>query len=188
MHEPFGNPPPEGPGRPLEVPTAKSKTEGESPAVGSAHLPLRLSSADCAARRRSVRAIVPASFFWQLAACLRYLCLFLPICTCVDLSMTTWFLVLQWLPSKFAGIGGVGKRTLIRRAKKEIFCWAEDNKLDSVIFLETQFIYVRALPYKYMHVYHILMNILKKLNRFNFEIYKVGHQGRIIIDGDVVYN
>jgi hypothetical protein len=56
--------------------------------------------------------------------------------------MTTWFLVLQWLPSKFAGIGGVGKRTLIRRGKKEIFCWAEDNKLDSVIFLETQFIYV----------------------------------------------
>jgi hypothetical protein len=36
-----------------------------------------------------------------------------------------------------------------------------------------------------MYTHHTLISIFKRLSRFDFEIYKVGHQERIVVDQDV---
>jgi hypothetical protein len=40
--------------------------------------------------------------------------------------------------------------------------------------------------YEYMYVYLILIIIFKRLSRFDLEIYKVDHQERLTIDGDII--
>jgi hypothetical protein len=40
-------------------------------------------------------------------------------------------------------------------------------------------------PYKHTHTHPIYMNTSERLNRLDFEIHKIGHQKRLIIDGDV---
>jgi hypothetical protein len=40
-------------------------------------------------------------------------------------------------------------------------------------------------PYKYTYTQIIHMSIFKRLSRFDIEIHEVGHQERLIIDGDV---
>jgi hypothetical protein len=37
-----------------------------------------------------------------------------------------------------------------------------------------------------MYAHPIFMNIFKRLSRFDLEIYEVGHQERLAVNGDVV--
>jgi hypothetical protein len=39
--------------------------------------------------------------------------------------------------------------------------------------------------YKHTHIHFILMSNYKKLNRLDLNIYEVGHQERVTVDGDV---
>jgi hypothetical protein len=39
--------------------------------------------------------------------------------------------------------------------------------------------------YEHMHVHPIPMSTFKRLSQLNLEIYEVGHQERIAVDGDV---
>jgi hypothetical protein len=41
-------------------------------------------------------------------------------------------------------------------------------------------------PYEHMHAHYILMIISKRLSRFDFEIYEVGHQKCLAVDEDVI--
>jgi hypothetical protein len=43
-------------------------------------------------------------------------------------------------------------------------------------------------PYKYIYVHSILMNIFKRLSRFDIEIHEVGHQKRLTVDKDVTFH
>jgi hypothetical protein len=49
-------------------------------------------------------------------------------------------------------------------------------------------IYISTHHYKYTHVYTTLMIISEILNRIDLEIHKVGHQERLVVDGDVAFN
>jgi hypothetical protein len=40
-------------------------------------------------------------------------------------------------------------------------------------------------PYEYTHAHPTSMNTSERLSQFNLEIYEVGHQERLNIDGDV---
>jgi hypothetical protein len=41
--------------------------------------------------------------------------------------------------------------------------------------------------YKHMHTHLIPMSTPERLSRLNLEIYEVGHQERLAVDGDVVF-
>jgi hypothetical protein len=40
-------------------------------------------------------------------------------------------------------------------------------------------------PYEYMHAQLTPMSTSERLSRFDFEIYEVGHQERLAVDGDI---
>jgi hypothetical protein len=39
-------------------------------------------------------------------------------------------------------------------------------------------------PYEHTHVHSTLMSTSERLSRFDIEIHEVGHQERLVIDGD----
>jgi hypothetical protein len=41
-------------------------------------------------------------------------------------------------------------------------------------------------PYKYTYAHSSPINIFERLNRFNLQIYEVGHQERLDVDGDII--
>jgi hypothetical protein len=49
-----------------------------------------------------------------------------------------------------------------------------------------RFIAQQQYRYLYMYIHIISMSTFKRLNRFDFEIHKVGHQERLTVDGDDV--
>jgi hypothetical protein len=102
----------------------------QPPAVGSAHAP-----AASSAEREEASAIVPASSFGSSQPdCLRYFCLFPPICTCVDLSLTTWVLGLTVAPFQICRDPRRGKTYAHQKRKEGNFLyWGEDSKLDTAI-------------------------------------------------------
>jgi hypothetical protein len=40
--------------------------------------------------------------------------------------------------------------------------------------------------YEYIYIYFISMSIFKRLSRFDLEIHKVGHQGDLVVNGDII--
>jgi hypothetical protein len=43
-------------------------------------------------------------------------------------------------------------------------------------------------PYKHMHAQPISMSTFERLSRLDLEIYEVGHQKRLSVDGDVAFH
>jgi hypothetical protein len=46
-------------------------------------------------------------------------------------------------------------------------------------------IHMSTHPYKHMHAQPISMSTFERLSRLDLEIYEVGHQKRLTVDGDV---
>jgi hypothetical protein len=88
---------------------------------------------------------------------------FLSVIACI--STESWFLSLM----------------LISSALHHLFFFLKKHSINIDIYTR-----ISAHLYKYICTHPTSMSISERLSRFNLEIYKVDHQKRLIVDGDVV--